>query len=133
MTEGITRRRLRVYVAGPISTGDVFENVIRALRWGKTMVKDGLAPYVPHFDAYMFGSGVDERSTGNITWNQYLEWDLEWVLVSDAVFRLRGASKGGDLEVARAQAEGIPVFFEEEYNALREYAAMQGLSGVRVG
>jgi len=106
MAEKFERRRLKVYVAGPISTGDRFENVHRALRMGRTMVQDGLAPYVPHLDAYLLAKPTD------ISWNAYLEWDMEWVAVCDAVYRLAGESRGADVEVRHAKALGIPVFFE---------------------
>ena len=55
------RRRLRVYVAGPITKGNHYDNVHNAMMAGRRMVHDGLAPYVPHFDAFMF-SGHDAES-----------------------------------------------------------------------
>jgi hypothetical protein len=128
--EGIAHRRLRVYVAGPISKGDVFENVTNGIRWGKRMVKDGLAPYVPHFDAYMLAHTDD-----TVSWNAYLEWDLEWVAQAEAVFRLPGPSKGAALECARAVDMGIPIFFEDDpamgYRALLLMADARGLRGER--
>jgi hypothetical protein len=130
------RRRLRVYVAGPISKGDVFDNIVRAIKWGRRMVHDGLAPYIPHFDAFMFawgdGTGLNTEEIG---WNSYLEWDLEWVAVSDAVFRVAGESKGADLECRIAEQLGIPIFYEDNgpllYDDLLLYAEMSSLSGVR--
>lgn len=103
-----------MYVAGPISKGDVFENIHHAMVVGRDMVLDGLAPYVPHFDAYLFAWATEDvgANTKVISWKKYLEWDLEWVLQSEAVYRLVGESKGADLEVSRAQAHGIPVFHE---------------------
>lgn len=131
----IERRRLRVYLAGPMSGGDRFENITSAIRTARTMVQDGLAPYVPQFDAYMF-PGED------ITWNGFLEWDLEWVAVSEAVYRLPGPSKGADLECLKAAERGIPVFYGTEdyeptgvldlgYRKLLEYAQENSLTGVR--
>jgi len=132
MNELFERRRLRVYVAGPISKGDVFDNIVRAIKWGRRLVHDGFAPYIPHFDGYMFawddGTG---NNTEAISWNGYLEWDLEWVAASEAVFRLTGESKGADLEVAKATELGIPVFYEYSYDELLEYAQIRGLTGVR--
>jgi hypothetical protein len=116
-------------VAGPISQGDVFENVTNAIRVGKRMVKDGLAPYVPHFDSYMFPANDD------ISWNAFLEWDLEWVAQAEAVYRLSGPSKGASLEVDRAVALGIPIFYEDNleigYDRLLTYARGLGLKGTR--
>lgn len=130
------RRRLRVYVAGPISKGDVFDNIIRGIKVGRQLVHDGLSPYVPHFDAYMFSWGdSDGNNTGALTWNEYLEWDLEWSVLAEAVYRLSGASVGADLEVQHALERGIPVFFEEDdgYQKLLGYAVSRSLTGKQRG
>jgi hypothetical protein len=117
------RRRLRVYIAGPISLGDVDENIRQGLEWGRTMLRDGLAPYIPHLDTFLFGgTNADE-------WHGLLEWDLEWVSVSEAVFRLPGESKGADLEVRMARELSIPVF--HSYGTLLDYAHLHGLRGKR--
>lgn len=123
----IERRRMRVYVAGPISS-DVFEGVHRGMAAGKRLFLDGLAPYVPHWDAFLF------LPEGN--WNAYLEWDLEYVLMMEAIWRLEGESKGADLEVERARALGIPVFYEnridpelDEYEDLLMFAQLRDLRG----
>jgi hypothetical protein len=124
----IERRRMRVYVAGPISS-DVQQGVFRAYTVGRQMFLDGLAPFIPHSDAlFWLGEGH---------WNGYLEYDLEYILVSDAVYRLAGASKGADLEVSRAKALGIPIFYEKPnhhqggYTAMMRLAKKLGLDGVR--
>lgn len=124
----LQRRRLRVYVAGPISSGDRLENIYRGLQAGKQMVRDGLAPHVPHFDAYMFPDDT-------ISWNAFLEWDLEWVVQAEALYRLQGPSRGADLEVEKAVIHGIPIFYEDDtgagYQALLSYAESLSLTGVR--
>lgn len=131
--ESIERRRLRVYVAGPISKGDTVENVWNGIRVGRQLLKLGFAPYVPHLDAYMtlnasanFGGTEEEVSD---QWRMLLEWDLEWVLASEAVLRLPGESKGADLECMRAEAHGIPVF--HNIAPLVTYAEGLGLTGKR--
>jgi hypothetical protein len=132
MSDPFERRRLRVYIAGPITKGDRFENVTHAIRTGKQMVKDGLAPYIPHFDAYMTLGGDD------ISWNSYLEWDLEWSNLAEAIYRLDGESVGADLEVKHAEEHSIPVFYEtgdlrdNGYDDLLQYARSRNLTGKRV-
>jgi hypothetical protein len=121
----IERRRMRVYVAGPISN-DVFGGVWRGFAMGRQMFLDGLAPFVPHFDALFF------LPDGN--WNAYLEYDLEYILTTEALYRLAGDSPGADLETEKALELGIPVFYEamDEYPELLLYAEGQGLRGKRL-
>jgi len=131
------RRRARVYVAGPISS-DPMTGVHRATAASRTMFLDGLAPFVPHWDAHWF--------LGEGHWESYLEFDLEFVAVSDAVYRLYGESKGADKECAVASELGIPVFYEPApgqlqccqtcpqppgYNDMLDYLEIVGLTGVR--
>jgi hypothetical protein len=130
------RRRLRVYVAGPISS-DPMTGIHRATAMSRQMFLDGMAPFVPHWDAYWWlGEGY---------WNAYLEYDLEFVAVCDAVYRLTGASKGACLECEVAESLGIPVFSEDEcvpntareadihtaYQRLLAYQRAERLTGVR--
>jgi hypothetical protein len=133
VTDEFERRRLRVYVAGPISSG-LFEGIHRGIEMGRQMFLDGLAPFIPHFDAFFF------LPDGH--WNSYLEYDLEFVSVCDAVYRLKGESKGADLECRVATELGIPVFYESDdgnkhprfsaYRRLLKFAADSNLNGVRV-
>lgn len=130
MHDPFERRRLRVYVAGPISS-NVFEGVARGSAAGRKLFLDGLAPFVPHFDAYWW------LPEGN--WRAYLEYDLEYVAIVDAVYRLEGASKGADLECRIAEEHGIPIFYEsgkwwngqQDYGDLIRYAESKGLRGLR--
>jgi hypothetical protein len=110
--------RLRVYLAGPMSAGDFMTNVHKGLWLGRKMLLDGMAPYIPHLDAYMFprgGPGVDGE-----LYETLMDWDFAWVQVSQAVFRMPGESPGADREVAVAKRLGIPVF--TEYHALKRWA-----------
>jgi hypothetical protein len=50
-------------------------------------------------------------------WYQY---DLEWLEVCDALFRLPGESHGADKEAERAKELGIPVF--TSISELREWS-----------
>lgn len=106
-------RRPRVYVAGPMSAGDFDENIARGIAVGSVLALDGYAPLVPHFDAYL-------PNREDLSWRDFLEIDLPWVRVADAILRLDGPSEGADLECRVAQAHGIPVFRSlEELNAWR--------------
>lgn len=100
----INRRRVRIYVAGPLSTGDRLKNLQNATDAGHQLIKLGYAPLIPHLTHYMDN---DDSLYGSETW---LSIDLPWLAVSDAILRLPGASNGADIEVNYANELGIPVF-----------------------
>jgi hypothetical protein len=97
-------RKLRVYIAGPFSKGDVLLNVASAIDAGERVLALGHTPFIPHM---------------NLVWNLRYEhhasvwyaWDNEWLKVCDAILRLPGESPGADNEVKLALTLHIPVFF----------------------
>lgn len=117
---------MRVYIAGPISKGDLCHNLNQATEAFVTLAKAGFAPFCPHWSAYSKpafrdvlpgGSGpavlCEATVSGNdrMTHADWLNVDLPWVEVSDAVLRLPGESAGADREVSHALALRIPVFY----------------------
>ena len=98
--------RTRVYIAGPMySSGTLEDNVHNAVVAARQLIGHGYAPLVPHLNTY-----VDpQQDYGHRRW---LENDLAWLHVADAVYRLPGESVGADEEVAYAQKHGIPVFYD---------------------
>lgn len=119
--------RKRVYIAGPISKGDLAHNVNQATAAFVALAKAGFAPFCPHWSVYAkpcawshFGDGLRVECVA--TWNgnddmTHADWmgvDLPWVAASDAVLRLPGESTGADLEVGCAIEHGIPVYFSVE-------------------
>lgn len=115
----------RVYVAGPISRGDLAHNVNQATEAFVRLALAGLAPMCPHWSVYskpcsysdlLLGVYCEATVQGNdrMTHADWLGVDLPWVGVSDAILRLPGESTGADREVAHAKANGIPVFHRVE-------------------
>lgn len=119
--------RPRIYIAGPISKGNLAENVNRATAAFLTLAKAGLAPFCPHWSVY--SSPCDELFRGpgepvagkvlcvgtvagnpEMTHDDWLGVDLAWVRAADALLRLPGESKGADREVWEATLNAIPVF-----------------------
>jgi len=100
--------RPRVYIAGPISRGNLTHNIQQARDAAKALIARGFAPMVPQLTCFM-ASDTPAVSAGidHATW---LDVDLPWVDVADAVLRLPGESTGADIEVARARERGIPVY-----------------------
>lgn len=98
----------RVYIAGPLNNGgENFNgqaaNKAVAMRAAVELIKAGYAPLCPHLTCDIDPAGVLPHQT-------WLDVDLAWVSVSDAVLRLPGDSKGADMEVAFAMKCKIPVF-----------------------
>ena len=94
---------MRIYVAGPYSQGDVAQHVRRAMDAGTTLLARGHAPLVPHLNHFWH----EHEPQSERTW---LDLDLAWLQVADAVLRLPGPSVGADAECAAARALGIPVY-----------------------
>lgn len=113
--------RKKVYIAGPISKGDLAHNVNQATAAFITLAKAGFAPMCPHWSVY--SKPVEVSPTGGSVYcfatkagnheMSHADWlgvDLPWVASADALVRLPGESTGADMEVAQARANGIPVF-----------------------
>ena len=96
--------KLRIYVAGPYTKGDVAINVRNAIEAGNTLVDVGFAPYIPHLTH--FWHLVCPRP-----YEEWLDLDNQFLPCCDAVLRLEGESSGADKEVELAKSLGIPVFY----------------------
>lgn len=112
--------RRMIYIAGPISRGDLAHNINQATEAFRALALAGLAPLCPHWSAYSSGARVAEGTREvyavataagcGLSHADWLAVDLAFVERSDAVLRLPGESTGADLETAHAIAHGIPVF-----------------------
>jgi len=119
--------RKRIYIAGPITKGDLAHNIRQAEVAFFRLLKAGHAPLCPHWSCYSTGpinarelpgmagfvyAHATAHGGGNCTHADWLGADLPWVAVSDAVLRLPGESSGADAEVAHALANDIRVFLD---------------------
>ncbi|MCA8922323.1 MAG: DUF4406 domain-containing protein [Planctomycetes bacterium] len=95
-------RRPRIYVAGPMSKGDPLGHVRAAIDAGAWIAAAGAAPMLPQL--CVLWQLLSPMSHG-----AWMEIDLAWVEVADAVLRLPGESVGAELEVELAHERGIPV------------------------
>lgn len=96
-------RKTRVYLCSPYSLGDIAQNVKTAVDAADELLVQGYIPFVPHlthFWQYLHPHNYDE----------WLEYDRNWLLVCDALLRLEGNSSGADREVNDAVENGIKVF-----------------------
>lgn len=106
----------RVYVAGPLTMGDIMINVSNAIKAGNELMRRGYIPFVPH--VLYFWEGLYQP---DLTYDEWLAYDLEWLKVCELMLRLPGQSPGADREEEFAAKEGIPVYYSidkltEAYN-----------------
>lgn len=102
-----------VYVAGPLTTGNVMHNTRTALQLGSRLIDLGYTPFVPHvtvmWDIVM-----------PMEYEDWMEYDAEMVSRCDVLFRMEGESSGADREVAQARELGTPIVYSiVELNAWR--------------
>lgn len=97
-------KRLRVYVAGPYSQGDVAVNVREAIYAGNHIAHRGHIPFIPHLTHFWHMIAPHE-------YKFWLEQDMEWLKACDVVLRLPGESSGADKEVKYAQEHGMEVYY----------------------
>ena len=105
----------RIYVAGPYSADnvlDVLKNIGRGEKACAELFAAGYAPFCPWHDK----SYVTDNPEGEFTVQQFYDFSMAWMEVSDAVLVLSGwqNSKGTIKEIERAQQLGIPVYFSVE-------------------
>lgn len=100
--------RPRIYIAGPISRGDLAANIKQATDAARQLIAAGYAPFCPQLTCYL--GGDTPTVSGGVSHDEWMEVDLPWVSVADAVLRLPGESTGADMETDLADSLGIPVF-----------------------
>ncbi len=100
-------KKIHVYVAGPISKGNMLLNTRNGILKSDQLMRYGFVPFVPFLTS--FWETVSPKE-----YEEWLAYDFAWILKCDALFRMDGISPGADREVAHARANGIPVFFDIE-------------------
>lgn len=104
---------ITVYIAGPMSQGDMKANVENAIAVADQVMNLGFAYYLPHLSFYVH----------SLFPQQYERWmwlDFHWLRKCDVLLRLPGQSSGADREVKEAKRLRIPVVYSIE--ELQEWA-----------
>lgn len=104
---------MRVYVAGPYSSGDiiqVLENIRVGQRASVEILLAGHEPFCPWLD-YQFQFVL--RDGERLTVEDYYRYSMAWLEVSDCMVVLAGwqTSKGTRAEMNRAMELGIKIYF----------------------
>ena len=105
----------RIYVAGPYSANnvlDVLKNIGRGEKTCAELFRLGFAPFCSWHDK----SYVTDRFDDQFTVQQFYDYSLAWLEVSDAVYILPNSenSKGTQKEITKAIELNIPVFYSIE-------------------
>lgn len=95
-----------MYISGPITAGSRNHNFHQACEAHQALMLAGFAPLNPM--ATMTLPFSWESHMKHWLW---LECDLPWVEVADAVLRLPGDSDGADAELLHAAKYGVPIFY----------------------
>lgn len=102
---------MRVYIAGPytaLRSSDVDRNILTARDAQAELYRMGHTPLCPHSMTAGF-----ERDYPDIEYNVYIETDLEWLKLCDAILMLPGweDSNGSIKEHQFAIDNGIEVYY----------------------
>lgn len=95
-----------VYVAGPLTTGNLMENVHKAVLAGDRLMEAGYVPFIPHLSA------LHSMIVGRADYEEWMKYDFFWVRKCDSLLRLPGVSSGADREVELATKLKKPVFYD---------------------
>ena len=124
MSHASEPRRLRVYISGPITQGDRNHNFYQACDAERKLMLLGFAPLNPMRSMVLPFAWQPDMPHG-----LWIECDLPWVEVADAVLRLDGYSVGADAELKHAMELGIPIFFSiEQLEAWGEHRRTVGVA-----
>jgi len=103
----------KVYIAGPYSADnitDCLENMRNGMRMGVKVLLAGFAPWVPWHD---FHHHLMLRDGESLSINDYYNFSIEWLKVSDCMLVLPGweNSKGTLAEIEIANRLNIPIYY----------------------
>jgi hypothetical protein len=105
-------KRPVIYISGPLSAdGNWLTNIHWAGQVAATLIEEGFAPITPHLLA--LGQLINP-ATDDHDYETWMSIDCSIIDVCDAVLRMPGESKGGDIETDHAISKHIPVFIEIE-------------------
>lgn len=106
---------IKIYVAGPYSGDnvlDILKNIGRGEKVCAKLFSLGFAPFCPWHDK----SYVTDMPDGKFTIQQFYEYSIAWLKVSDAIYVLPNSekSKGAQEEIKIARKLNYPVFYSIE-------------------
>jgi hypothetical protein len=94
-----------IYVAGPLTTGDIATNIKKAIDVADKLAKLGHHPFLPHVT--FFWQMVHPHD-----YEFWMQQDFGWLEKCQALFRIKGPSHGSDREVERAKSLNMQIFYD---------------------
>lgn len=115
----IVNDAFKIYIAGPMTTGSVDDNIRKGIAVGTAIWDLGFAVYIPHL-THMWSIMHP---------HDYEDWmaqDFVWLKACNALLRVPGESPGADREMIYAEENGIPVFHTP--TELLDWAQTEGMN-----
>ncbi len=107
-------KSMKIYIAGPYSA-DTWQqkelNAVKAVKAGLSLFKKGHYPFIPHL--FHWADDCAIKNGIEITWQEWMEWDIEWLVECDALLFL-GSSPGADIELKAAQELGLKIYYSTD-------------------
>lgn len=95
---------IKVFISGPYTLGDTAINVKKAMNLCNDLMELGFAPYCPHLTHFLHINNPQP-------YEKWLELDIEYLKICDALIRISGKSSGADKEEDFAKNNKIPIFY----------------------
>lgn len=93
-----------VYIAGPYTEGAWEDNLRNVIDVAEYVWSRGHTPFIPHTMTTLWALVYQKEK------EKWLEFDLRWLDVCDAMIRVDGHSPGAAAEQRHCEENDIPVF-----------------------
>ena len=105
------KTKMLVYIAGPLTVGDVDQNIKNAFACATDLLSKGFNVHIPHLTMYLERYWQEPGVMGlDFEYDDWLDMDYAILKRCDVLYRMEGESVGADREVAFAMGAKIPVF-----------------------
>ncbi len=109
----IKNRKMLVYIAGPLTVGDLEDNIAVSMRIASKLIREGYNVILPHLNMFLqrFWEEDSDEYDDLLAWGreEWLDFDFAQLEKCDALYRIAGESPGADWEVSFCKGRRIPV------------------------
>ncbi len=105
---------MKIYIAAPYTASsekEIEANVNRVIDVGISILKMGHIPFIPHLTHFV--ELRSKETSAGLKYEDYMEWDREWLLACDAILYL-ASSPGADRELKLAKKNGLTEYCSVE-------------------